>query len=402
MVKRLKAYIENEFINISETREIKDLKDELLANLVDKYEFYKENGFTEEKAFVESIKSIGEIDALLAPYRKVHTNNTDSNILNAYERTSLKLKKQNIIAISLVFISVFIWIGLTLLVNFYIGLIVQFIIIIIAIIIFFLSFIDFNQVLNKLKQDFNQEYYLQGNKYLAKTLVSFITISISVVSLPYLLFSSRIQLIMISFVFDLCFFLQILIREHYQNKLKLTAELSLKKDYKYLLVAVNLFLLTLLPYIILNYFIMLIFIIQVFIEFNQFRFNRQIKLLVINKICIVLFFIYGMIFGILNDYYQISLDYVIKFKGFEIHLYILLAIFILILTIVSSIVVLLRINISENKEIEKFRLFALILFFLGFVLVTLLMVVSVEYLALFTSIFILDYYLRNKLKEKLS
>lgn len=65
MNKRLTLYIEELFVNEKKDRNILDIKEELLANLNEKYEDLIASGSNEEEAFTTVIGSIGDIQELI-------------------------------------------------------------------------------------------------------------------------------------------------------------------------------------------------------------------------------------------------------------------------------------------------------------------------------------------------
>lgn len=65
MIERLKRYLDEEFNKVELTKEMTEFKDELLANLVDQYEACINEGYTEEKAYSEAIKTIGNLSEVI-------------------------------------------------------------------------------------------------------------------------------------------------------------------------------------------------------------------------------------------------------------------------------------------------------------------------------------------------
>lgn len=62
---KIKNYVEELFKDVKKTRKSEELKEELIADLEEKYRDLKESGKTEKEAYNEVIAGIGEVDELL-------------------------------------------------------------------------------------------------------------------------------------------------------------------------------------------------------------------------------------------------------------------------------------------------------------------------------------------------
>jgi len=100
MVNRIRAYIEHEFEGIPQTKKVLELKEELLANLIEKYNDYLKNGKTEEEAYTAVISGIGDIyeliEELKEPYLFIPPN---------FQKEKRKRALINAIAIAIFIIS---------------------------------------------------------------------------------------------------------------------------------------------------------------------------------------------------------------------------------------------------------------------------------------------------------
>ncbi|NMB98416.1 MAG: hypothetical protein GYA02_17705 [Clostridiaceae bacterium] len=77
MINKIRAYIDNEFEGVPQTKKVLELKEELLGNLIEKYNDNLKIGKSEEEAYTAVISGIGDISELvenlkepypLAPY----------------------------------------------------------------------------------------------------------------------------------------------------------------------------------------------------------------------------------------------------------------------------------------------------------------------------------------------
>ena len=65
MMSKIRNYIENAFLGVNDTKKTRELKDELYANLIEKYNDQLESGKSETESYTIAIASIGEIDELV-------------------------------------------------------------------------------------------------------------------------------------------------------------------------------------------------------------------------------------------------------------------------------------------------------------------------------------------------
>jgi len=54
---KIRQYVNYQF-RFDERNDIEELKEEIIANLIDRYEEYRQKGLTEEEAYIEAIKSM--------------------------------------------------------------------------------------------------------------------------------------------------------------------------------------------------------------------------------------------------------------------------------------------------------------------------------------------------------
>lgn len=66
MQDNIRSYIEREFENAPKSRKVEELKEELCANLLDKYQDLVANGKTEVEAYNTVVNSIGDVSELIA------------------------------------------------------------------------------------------------------------------------------------------------------------------------------------------------------------------------------------------------------------------------------------------------------------------------------------------------
>ena len=70
MSEKIKKYIDDLFAGISETRQVRELKEEIISNLTDKYNEYISKGIPNKEAINKSVSSLGDIDELLENLKK--------------------------------------------------------------------------------------------------------------------------------------------------------------------------------------------------------------------------------------------------------------------------------------------------------------------------------------------
>ncbi|MGI6552646.1 MAG: permease prefix domain 1-containing protein [Bacillota bacterium] len=68
--KRVKSHIDKLFAGITESRQLRDLKEELAINIKEKIADYKGKGLDEEQAFQEAVISMGDLSELAEEMRK--------------------------------------------------------------------------------------------------------------------------------------------------------------------------------------------------------------------------------------------------------------------------------------------------------------------------------------------
>lgn len=78
MKNKIKKYVENIFDETPKSKKANELKDELIANLVEKYDDLIEQGKTEEEAYNNVIASIGDINELVS---EINENSSNSAIV---------------------------------------------------------------------------------------------------------------------------------------------------------------------------------------------------------------------------------------------------------------------------------------------------------------------------------
>jgi uncharacterized membrane protein len=93
MIKKLKNYVEDLFEGYSKTKKVKELKDELIANLIEKYNDLLAKGLSEKEAYETVIDGIGDISELV-------DNLEESNVLNPTYNQRYREKRAKYIAIA--------------------------------------------------------------------------------------------------------------------------------------------------------------------------------------------------------------------------------------------------------------------------------------------------------------
>ncbi len=66
MIQKIRGYVDDMFREAPQTKQARDLKEEVCSNLIDKYVDLTGGGMPEEEAYAAAVASIGDIDALLA------------------------------------------------------------------------------------------------------------------------------------------------------------------------------------------------------------------------------------------------------------------------------------------------------------------------------------------------
>lgn len=73
MIDKIRAYLDHAFKDVPDTKKSRDLKDELFANLVEKYSDQLSDGKSEDHAFQAAIAGIGDIAELIDELRSMET-----------------------------------------------------------------------------------------------------------------------------------------------------------------------------------------------------------------------------------------------------------------------------------------------------------------------------------------
>ena len=103
--KQLQRYLTMIFANVPKSRKATELKQELLANLLERYENYIQDGKSSEEAYKLTVESIGNTDELLS---SVTPDENLQNKIDSYK----KMKARNIaISVALYFIAAAVLIG---------------------------------------------------------------------------------------------------------------------------------------------------------------------------------------------------------------------------------------------------------------------------------------------------
>jgi len=89
MIDKLRLYVEKLFEGAPKTRKAYELKEELLANLIDKYNDLIASGQNESEAYTVAIASIGDVDELIAELKE--SNVFDANYMQKERKKSALL-----------------------------------------------------------------------------------------------------------------------------------------------------------------------------------------------------------------------------------------------------------------------------------------------------------------------
>lgn len=68
MIEKLNAHVHNIFAPYQNAKTAKELEEELLQNLIEKYNDYKQKGSSEQEAYRLTVDSIGEVSELLEAF----------------------------------------------------------------------------------------------------------------------------------------------------------------------------------------------------------------------------------------------------------------------------------------------------------------------------------------------
>ena len=94
MINKFRGRLDELFENAPQTNKARELKEELLANLMDKYNDLTSSGKSEEEAFNITIAGIGDIDELLRGLK-------ESDVFNYKQMTEERKKSALIISVSI-------------------------------------------------------------------------------------------------------------------------------------------------------------------------------------------------------------------------------------------------------------------------------------------------------------
>lgn len=97
MHSKLRMYVESLFDKVQRTKEVVELREEILQNVVDKYEDLIREGLSEEEAYRTAISGIGDVDDLLSsmgvkPQEDMQTENIEqyNSDSSMFQKTSQK------------------------------------------------------------------------------------------------------------------------------------------------------------------------------------------------------------------------------------------------------------------------------------------------------------------------
>lgn len=93
MIDKLRSYVEKIFEDAPKTKKALELKEELIANLIDKYNDLKASGKTEEESYNLAISNIGDIEELVKSLK-------EENILSYQNHTDQRKKSAILISIA--------------------------------------------------------------------------------------------------------------------------------------------------------------------------------------------------------------------------------------------------------------------------------------------------------------
>jgi hypothetical protein len=90
---RIKKYVDNLFADIYDTKQLRELKEEISANLLEKINDLRASGMKEDEAFNEAVSSLGNMDELVENLKKASNEKFEDDIFN-----TTPLDKKHIIA----------------------------------------------------------------------------------------------------------------------------------------------------------------------------------------------------------------------------------------------------------------------------------------------------------------
>lgn len=97
MINKIRAYLDHIFRDIPETKKSRDLKDELFANLVEKYTDQLSAGKSEEQAYQAAIAGIGDIKELVVSLHSMDASDPIQGDASPSEEA--RVKKAGLVAV---------------------------------------------------------------------------------------------------------------------------------------------------------------------------------------------------------------------------------------------------------------------------------------------------------------
>lgn len=80
MKNKIKKYVDQLFFNISETKQLRELKEEISTNLLDKINDLIANGWTPDKAFQQAVEDLGDMNELVESLQKASDAKTNGDM----------------------------------------------------------------------------------------------------------------------------------------------------------------------------------------------------------------------------------------------------------------------------------------------------------------------------------
>lgn len=104
---KLRRYIEGLFVDVPQTKSMVELKEEMLQNLIEKYEDLIKEGKSQEAAFNIAVAGIGDINELIEDMKKPQVNID----MNAAKQKSAMLISIAVMLYMLSFVPILLWLG---------------------------------------------------------------------------------------------------------------------------------------------------------------------------------------------------------------------------------------------------------------------------------------------------
>lgn len=99
MIDQLEVYVHNIFTPYQHMKVARDLEEELLQNLVEKFNNYKQQGYSDEKAYKLTVDSIGDEDELIETIDPTYSKDKDqSSVFSSIEVGGFKWMSNGITA----------------------------------------------------------------------------------------------------------------------------------------------------------------------------------------------------------------------------------------------------------------------------------------------------------------